>query len=48
MIKGKLEYWNIGKMAGTKHRSIIPPFHHFNKNTLPIKITVEPNIFSQS
>ena len=32
----------IGISASLRHRSIIPPFHHFNKNTLPIKITVEP------
>ena len=42
MIKGKLENWNDGIMKKWQVQSIIPYFHHFNKNTFPIKITVEP------
>ena len=45
MIKGKLEKWNIGILEKWQRQptpSTLPSFHHSNKNTLPIKITVEP------
>ena len=45
---GRLEDWSIGRLEKWQEQPTIPPFHHFNKNTLPIKITIEPSKYINS